>query len=394
MNLVELYVPTLTSHVSFFDQTLKEPIKSYSSTDTTYIYSEDEDSRNLYSEHPWMVIAKQLSRELTDIPICSIVDSSPSANKLKISLWVDESYREVFPNTWKDRLMLRVLYANDILRQQFDIELILSEFILWDAQFERSLENSLKKLYQSTASNPNSLQIGITLDSNLKRNWTSRSNIGLAYLLSNDAVITAQPSFPSVGQSWNSIEEAITLAHEIGHILGAIHVPDQSSIMYPSSGSLSYEFDSVNQKLIESTLSNFLNEDQKERLKKYSTELVQLKDVPTPNSNPILSPIAGVAMQINSRSKFMDDDSVRAIAYLSRILPDSVTTLAVMGYLEYKNERYEKAINNFMKVLELEPDFAEVQWYLSIVLRRSGDNEQAKIYSDLAKPYANLWVVD
>jgi tetratricopeptide (TPR) repeat protein len=389
-----MFVPTLTSHVAFFDRSIREPIKSYSSIDTTYIYSEDDNSQLLYPEFPWMVVAKQLSRELKDIPICSTVNTSPDVNKFKISLWVDNSYREAFKDTWKDRLRLRILYANDILRPQFNIELIIAEFIEWDSQFQQTLDKTLEKLYHMKASDAKSLQIGITLNKKLKRNWNDRSNIGLAYLLGDDAVITAQPSFPSVGQFWNPIEEAITLVHELGHILGAIHVPNESSIMYPNSGSLSYEFDDVNRRLIESTKAHFFSEDEKELLQNYTQELVKIKDMPSLNSNPILLPISSSIIRKYSEKSHITDDPSEVYSYVSNVIPDSVYSLAVIGYIELKLKNYEEAKNTFIKVLELDPDFAEVHWYLSIVYSKLKDRTQADIHRQAAKPYKKLWVLD
>jgi tetratricopeptide (TPR) repeat protein len=341
-----------------------------------------------------MVIAKQLTRELLDVPICTTENSAPARHKFKINLWVDRSYREAFPTTWKERLRLRVLYANDILRNQFNIELIISEIIEWDSRFQMTLDKTLQKLYQTSVSKTKSLQLGITLDKNLKRNWFDKANIGLAYLLGNNAVITAQPSFPLVGQSWNSIEEAITIAHEVGHILGAIHTPEKSSIMYPTSGSLSYEFDNVNRRLIESTKATFFIEDEKVVLQNYIQELIAIKDIPSPNSNPILVPMASGLIQKYFKNYQKIDEPEEIYSSLSKIIPDSIYSLAVLGYIELKFEHYEEAKNLFIKVLELDPEFAEAHWYLGKAYKEIGDKLKADEHRELANPYRKNWILD
>lgn len=387
-------VPTLNSRVSIYDRSMRDPIKSYTASDTTYLLSENDNSDSYYREYPWMVIAKQLSRELEDIPICSIVDNKKATNLYKVSFWVDKSYRDEFPDTWMDRLKLRTLYANDILRSQLDIELSQLEFVEWNSNFDRDLKNSIEKLYQSTTSNPGSLQIGITLDHELKRNWTDKSKLGIAYLLSTDAAITAQPSFPSIGQYWNPIEESITLVHEIAHILGAIHVPDNNSIMYPNAGTLSYEFDEVNKKIIGATKKNFLKQSTKERLIPYSEELLKVKDYPSDNSNPIIQATSSVIQLIDQRSKIIYDNPDKTFSNMFRLIPDSALVFAVVGYLEFKDNNNKSAINSFIRSIEINPDFAEAHYYLSLVFRKDGNDEQAALYKNLAKPYSKLWIID
>ncbi|NNG26224.1 MAG: hypothetical protein HKM87_01750, partial [Ignavibacteriaceae bacterium] len=115
---------SLHSEVAFFDRSIREPIKSYAAIDTTRLYFEEDQDYRSYIEFPWMVVAKQLTRNLGNIPICKIVNSSPADNQIGVSIWVDKSYREAFPVEWKDRIKLRVLFANDILRSQFGIELV------------------------------------------------------------------------------------------------------------------------------------------------------------------------------------------------------------------------------------------------------------------------------
>jgi len=256
-----MYVLRLLSEVAFYDPKVQKPILSFTASDTTHLYSDESEDELFYQEFPWMIAARQLTGELEAIPVCSIVNPFSATHKLNISFWVDNSYRDAFPNTWKDRLRRRILFANDILCLQFGIELVISEFVEWGSQFENSLVKALRKLKREEKSNHQLFRIGITLNKSLKTNWTDKSNIGLAVLGGDEAVITGQPSYPGLG-FWNPLEEAITLAHEIGHMLGAVHVNYPSSIMYPTSGSLSYEFDQLNRNTIQENRNRLLSVDE------------------------------------------------------------------------------------------------------------------------------------
>lgn len=256
-----MYVLRLLSEVAFYYPKVQKPILSFTASDTTHLYSDASEDELFYQEFPWMIAARQLTGKLEAIPVCSIVNPFSATHKLNISFWVDNSYRDAFPNTWKDRLRRRILFANDILCLQFGIELVISEFVEWDSQFENSLVKALRKLKREEKSNHQLFRIGITLNKSLKTNWTDKSNIGLAVLGGDEAVITGQPSYPGLG-FWNPLEEAITLAHEIGHMLGAVHVNYPSSIMYPTSGSLSYEFDQLNRSTIQANKNRLFTVDE------------------------------------------------------------------------------------------------------------------------------------
>ena len=380
------FAKRLSSQVAFYDNRLREPILSFNAADTAYLYSENGNKNFIYYEFPWMIVAKQLTKNLMDIPICNVNNPPPAENRFDVSLWVDNTYREKFPKTWKDRLLLRFVYANDILRSQFNIGLKIVEFKQWNSEFSSTLESTLGRLEESGISNPKLFRIGITLNRKLKSNWDSRLKLGLSQLLGTNAVITAQPSFPSIAQYWNSLEEAITLAHEIGHLFGAIHVPDENSIMYPSSGFLSFEFDELNKNIIESTKNHFFNVDEKSRVQYYFQELNKIRKLPGGKSQQILEAAGSAFNNLLYRKSWLVSDQEKLDSLIISISPDSVFAFAVEGYVEYKNNRFQAARKSFIKTLELEPEFEEVSKYLSLIPEAT---ESYEIKSDTTSNFKN-----
>ncbi len=373
------YAKILTAQLALFDRSINEPVLSFTASDTAYLYAEDDNSKLIYSEFPWMIAAKQISKHLDEIPICQVNNPSPARNRFKVSLWVDKSYRDEFPVTWQDRLELRVLYANDILRSQFDIELTINKFIEWDSEFDEDLKNTLKKLHRTKSNKNESLQIGVTLNRELKTNWRDKDHIGLAYLFNPEIAITAQPSFPAVGQFWNPIEEAITLVHEVGHSLGAIHYDDKTSIMFPTSGTLAYGFDEINRAIIETTKINYFNPDKKQKASRYLKVLNDLRKSHSTSNILILEAAMGGLSDLLETVSRNDDNSSQLTSLLISVSPDTAFAYAIEGFIDFKKNRFSQAKINFLKTIELDPGFTEVKKYLVFISEPIQTDEQINL---------------
>ena len=381
-------IKRLSSEVAFYDRSITEPVVSFYATDTMHLISEKGAANLSYPESLWMVVARQLQNGLRGIDFCNSDNTSPARYKLNTVLWVDRSYREFFPDTWVERLSRRFTTANIILRNLFGIELDISETIAWDSQFQTSLQNTLEIFERKPDLRKDALNIAITLDKELKINWTDRNELGFAYPFKNIAIITSQPSFPGL-QFWNMMEESITIVHELGHLLGAIHVPDKQSIMYPYSGTFSYEFDSVNTRIVNRMKSILLNGDRGNLMKNYAGELVAIKNDAPRNTVPILDALSSAFLNL-----YPAQNPEKYYRICSGIIQDSICSLAAAGSISYRLGHLIDAEKLFTGVIEADSDFAEAQWYLSTILKELGQDEEAEKHYKIAKPYFKYWVMN
>lgn len=382
----------LLSKSAFYNKTMRTLILSFNTEDTVRIYVDKKNDDLLYNEEDWMLIARQLGRTLKKIPPYNYDQSVSTEFKFPVNIWVDRTYRDYFSEEWRDRVIRRMLFANDILKSRLGIELIIKDIFEWDSEFKSSLDNSLKKLESKYYLNPKTINIGFTLNSALKSNWSDKSTLGLANGLGTELVITAQPTFIDLG-IWNSLEESLTIAHEVAHLFGAIHISDELSLMYPFSGSFTSEFDTLNKKIIENTRCDFLELNKAKRVNSYIKNLINLY-----NSKhfefPIIQTIAMAAFSTSISGYGFNPDYKKIESHLSKIIVDTLITEAVMGFVNYKMGRYKHSKIQLLKVIENEPNFSEAHWYLGVVLDKIGEKEEAEIHKNLARSKLKSWVLE
>lgn len=386
-------VRELTTDLVMFDRQLKNPIFSYSAIDSAKLYFPRDKNYFIFTEQDWMVAARQFLKNLDQIPVCSNPQNSYTTKKLKISFWADKSYRETFPKEWQERIKRIATFASDILRTQFGIELELYTLNKWDSEFEYSLDQTFQKFEQRPISFTDVIKVGVTFNPNLANNVTDRSFLGLAKPMSTDLVMTGQPSFPGM-QYWNPIEEAITLVHEIAHLFGAMHVPNEKSIMNPMAGCLSFRFDEANQSIVQTMNNDFLNIDERQRTQNYISKLIEMNQNKYENKLPILTLISRQIYSLNYYY-FSGRPSIRVRKKeILNLVQDSVYARAVLGVTEYNLNHFEKSAELLSKVVELKPDFAEAHWYLNLALQKTGDLTEADKHKNIAKPFRNTWILE
>jgi len=387
------YVPRLSTNLAIFDRSIEEPIFSYGAIDTAKLYSPRNRKYQTLIEFPWMVAGGQFVKYLDQLPVCSVQKNTAGIRKFKVSFWVDESYRNAFPAEWQERINRIALFASDIIRNQINFEIQVVGLVKWDSKFESSLLNSYRELRGKSAANYDMLRVGVTYDNSLAINVTDRSFLGLGGPMEGIAVFTAQPSFPGMNY-WNPIQEAITLAHEISHCFGAMHVIHTNSLMFPYAGNLAYKIDNANKHLFESQSLNYFNEDVSQRIQTYVNTLIEMDKNNYKNNLPILSIIAKHIYNHYYYEATSGSNTNKINKRIKKMIPDSSYALAVIGVTEFNQSHWDRSIEYLKKAIKLNPDLPEAVWYLGEAYEKIGDKEEAEKFKKKSKPYRNKWIID
>jgi len=189
---------------------------------------------------------------------CGLVDSSPPQRIVRVKALADPSFRARNPN-WEQEVRGIIEAASDYYEREFDVRFITQSTAAWPAE-ERipSTANLLVKLRQDFPGQKNDgsydLLIAFTAE-NVSRYLPSGrprvDRIGNCQQgLSNYVVTTAHEIFRYHGVNVDPTLDEIALIHELGHVFGAEHVDDRSSIMHEDFGYRT-EFDLKNRGIIQ-----------------------------------------------------------------------------------------------------------------------------------------------
>jgi len=318
-------------------------VLSGSKIDTVQVYLEKQGSDLFKIEPEWVALARQVSGIFQGLPISAKGSERTVKNKIKVSFYPDKSYRARFPD-WVQRIQLRLLLANDIFETQFSTSLVLGGIYEWDHSFQSGLPDVLSDLERAVPGNPKEIKLGLTVDPDLGKFWTSRDKIGLAQLLGLHSVVSANPGFQGMN-AWNPVEEALTMVHEIGHLSGAVHTPDFTSLMYPYSGNISFSFDSLNREIMTELIPLF-HGDQFLRLKTYLRLLSEYFKNKQLDPDLALSHAAGSisVYQIQTADYILFSDSTTSHKRMTDLIADPGFRWTVLGYLNHQMGNDRKSL--------------------------------------------------
>ncbi len=357
-----------------------ETILSTSATATGQIFEDKLIADRFFNEPGRMIIARALTNALRTVPNAVDGNIPPAKYRFPLVVYADDNFRALYGDQWKDIISTRVIFANDILKNLFDIQLYLHEAREWHATGNESLYAGLTNLRALTRDLKDVFVVAVTFDNTIRYSW-NRLNTGLASWMENTAIVKEIPWWTSAGR-WNTLENVFVLVHEIGHLFGAVHVLDERSLMNPYANQFTYTFDPGNTRIINQTKRGFLQASYEERTAAHIRPIMIYYSRISAKQSVILSELAMLrAVQLNQPLDGLDSSALR----LSNIIPDSSLQLALEAYTAFKGGNLGNAEEGFLEALRQDPDFVQPHLYLGRIYEKLGKKDLQDLHERIAK---------
>lgn len=376
-------IPRLRFEAIMYDRKTMEYLLSCSSESFASLLS-DSSSRNQYLEPDRIQIEKVLSTSFESFPACKYEVVQSSIQQFPVIFFVDDSYKEFHKEKWKTILHRQLLYTNDFLKKKFRIELVLQEYRDWSPKISYDPGSLIYELEHLSTVPNNVLGIGITQNKLLSIGWKERNSVGFAHLFKNHIVLYDQPTLSGLA-IWKYIEEALTLTHEVGHILGAFHTYDSSSIMHPTSSTMSFTFDSFNAATIKTSIGQFLSLQPKKRIEHFLPPVCRNYVFMSPQPVIFLETVYGIIESYLQRNGTAKEPIPGEIFY--SLTTDSSVTNGLIGYQLYRFKKYKQAEEYFLKALNANQNFVEANHYMGLIYDAQKNEEKANYYHSIASKY-------
>ena len=398
MQLYETQNKRLSLSISTLDASTLEIKASATVQDTSELYVTDETARKFetsvrvywvpyYPEPVEVFIQRNIYRILGEVPVALQEDTTRMPIVFPVSVYAGRNYRESYPRDWQRRLKERMLYVNDIFKKQFRVQFQVDEYLEWSTKGNLSTDLLALNLVSLTPEVRNRFVIGFVLDKRLARNWTESSEIGKSIAFGNHLVIKDVPSFEGAG-NWDALDEALIVAHELGHSFGAQHVLDRQSLMFPNRHGLNYQFDNANRKIIEMSIPQKLQPTSSETYFSNVARFIEIfrsPDTPTYELLPTLSWLLSKDYRGYLNLPPMSNNDILNNLPESPQLADSALHHALLGYRYYEDGDWNRALEAFEKIPQLSTQMPEIYEYCARINLVLGNKKQSDFYRELAE---------
>jgi hypothetical protein len=239
----------------------KKSFKSKSRSDWIDIPAEiPAGSKFISYEPPDYVVKRMLSEALAFLPAYER-ESYSLVTDLPVNLVIDQKMRQDSTTYDSDMLIAALEYVSSKLRKQAgvgiklcDVEYIHAKSISFD-----EIQPLFKSLMISLPKRKDTVTIGIFEPDEPVRFYQVgfADQIGLSDLARGDILIASLSPPNQETLEWKAFQNGHSILHEIGHMLGAMHVSDLNSIMNTHTTWVgATEFDRLNSLVITSYLKN------------------------------------------------------------------------------------------------------------------------------------------
>ena len=189
---------------------------------------------------------------------CSLLGQDPSQRVVRVKVFADVPFRARNSN-WAEEARGLVEAASDYYEREFDIRIVARSVSAWPAAQRVDSTPALLSMLQKefpTGSNDGTydLIVSFTAENTSRYLTAGRPRVdrigNCTEGLSNYVVVPIGKVFHYRGASAEPEFDVIALIHELGHVFGAEHVENTSSLMHENFGYRT-EFDAKNRSVIQ-----------------------------------------------------------------------------------------------------------------------------------------------